>query len=512
MGEKSDDMRIRHEQTYTGHSHTAEPGHVKVTDQEYSPGSERDRELDALRAEIERTRFEMSETFSAIQARLSPEHLKAQAREKVREATIGRAKGMAGQAGRKARGMRHTILEKVKDNPLPAALIGLGVSWLLAGARSSQWEEDGRYVDHSHGKRSRRYGYGEYGTTDRESYTIGRGEVLPEGYYGTYEGSYGRGPEYRSESESARHDYGRDVEGARDYGREKTHEAMDRIRDTAGSVQERASHMTGQARETAGHYADMAGEKATQFTSQTREKAEHLTSQAREKAEHLTSQAREKAGHLTSQAREKAEHYTHQARERAEHFGSQARESVDRFSHRASEMGVMARERAVQARSEFVEVMHDNPMIVVLGMFALGAAVGLSIPETRREDEMMGDIRDDLLERAQEAGRQTIDRVQHAASEVGRAAKEEAERQHLTGDELMGKAEQVASKAGETAKKEAGQTAREAGQAVKETARSEQGRQENRQQTGETAQKETRKPGASGTPGQREAKNQGLVE
>jgi hypothetical protein len=48
-------------------------------------------EVAATRAEIERTRADMSETVDAIQERLSPENLKEQAKDRVKEATVGRA-------------------------------------------------------------------------------------------------------------------------------------------------------------------------------------------------------------------------------------------------------------------------------------------------------------------------------------------------------------------------------------------------------------------------------------
>src|SRR3712207_2351501 len=48
-------------------------------------------EVAATRAEIERTRADMSETVDAIQERLSPENLKEQPKDRVKEATVGRA-------------------------------------------------------------------------------------------------------------------------------------------------------------------------------------------------------------------------------------------------------------------------------------------------------------------------------------------------------------------------------------------------------------------------------------
>jgi hypothetical protein len=81
-------------------------------------------EAEVERVEIERTRADMGETVDAIQQRLSPESLKEQAKDRVKEATVGKAQG-AGSA----------IVESVRANPVPAALTGIGLGWLLMSAR-----------------------------------------------------------------------------------------------------------------------------------------------------------------------------------------------------------------------------------------------------------------------------------------------------------------------------------------------------------------------------------------
>src|SRR5918998_2130679 len=82
-------------------------------------------EIERTRAEIERTRADMGETVDAIQQRLSPENLKEQAKDRVMGATVGRAQ----EAG-------SGIMETIRANPVPAALTGIGLTWLFASARS----------------------------------------------------------------------------------------------------------------------------------------------------------------------------------------------------------------------------------------------------------------------------------------------------------------------------------------------------------------------------------------
>ena len=96
-------------------------------------GAEEVDEVEANRAEIERTRADMSETVDAIQNKLSPRNLKEQAKEQAKDT---------------AKGAGSTIMETIRENPLPAALTGIGLGWLFVSARrssSSSSEQEARY-------------------------------------------------------------------------------------------------------------------------------------------------------------------------------------------------------------------------------------------------------------------------------------------------------------------------------------------------------------------------------
>ena len=108
-----------------------------------------DENTEQLRTEIEGTRAEMSQTINEIQERLSPEHIMGQVKETVREATIGKvervmdrvgetisdatepALEVAGRAGTAIKGAGSSVGDMVWRNPIPVALIGLGLGMLL---------------------------------------------------------------------------------------------------------------------------------------------------------------------------------------------------------------------------------------------------------------------------------------------------------------------------------------------------------------------------------------------
>jgi ElaB/YqjD/DUF883 family membrane-anchored ribosome-binding protein len=119
----------------------------EATDQIIAADS--DDNTEQLRAEIEDTRADMSQTINEIQERLSPENLMDQVKETVREATIGKvervmssvgetiseatepALEMAGRAGNAIKEVGTTVADTFYKNPIPLALIGLGVGMLV---------------------------------------------------------------------------------------------------------------------------------------------------------------------------------------------------------------------------------------------------------------------------------------------------------------------------------------------------------------------------------------------
>jgi len=311
MGERPDDVRrdpLDRDDPLGGRTPdplAGEPGFDPATDAFEPDAIDRDPdvlrdetevdEVAATRAEIERTRADMSETVDAIQERLSPENLKEQAKDRVKEATVGRAQ----EAG-------SGIVETIRANPLPAVLTGIGLGWLLVSARGSA--------------------SGQMRYRDRRAY--------PYDY--DYPPSYG--------------------------GRTTT--------TSGGTSVPSPGEALGRAR-------DRVGESATQ---------------AQDRASEVASQAQDRVSNLAEQAR-------YQAR---------------------------------RASGGFERMVRENPLAMGAVAIGAGAAVGLAIPQSTQEHEVMGEARDTFVEKAQEKAHEAQEKVQRVAEEAQSAAKEEASNQGLT--------------------------------------------------------------------------------
>lgn len=335
---------------------------------------------DEIRSDIEATRSGMSETVDAIQAKLSPQNVQEQAEQiterakqaaldvveqatermkdtvtqlknevkgEIHDATIGRVERMVGNMKDTTRDASSTIVETVKANPIPAALVGIGLAWLFMNKSGSSSSDRDTYAQgYSQGN-----GYG-------QGYNQGNG------YGQSYApGQYSQG--YGQYSQS----------GARFQGQNGGPSAVE-------AVQQKAGHMADSVSEAAGHVADSVSEAA---------------------------------GHV----KEKAGEFANQAQAQVENLSGKVQDQAQRVFHRSQSM------------------IEENPLMTSALALALGAAIGLLLPETNREDEFMGTARDKFVGQVSEVAQDTLGKAQRVATEVihnaGDTVKEEAKAQGLTG-------------------------------------------------------------------------------
>ncbi len=141
----------------------------------------------AIRENIAETRERLSSTIEEIGERLNPQTLTENVKDSIRDATIGRVRSMARSAadsvGRTTSGVAHTI----RENPIPAALVAVGIGWMIWNARASNGES------RSSGVRALRDDAD--GELEREvAHDIGYGDEYGAAYAGGYGQAYGQQP------------------------------------------------------------------------------------------------------------------------------------------------------------------------------------------------------------------------------------------------------------------------------------------------------------------------------
>jgi ElaB/YqjD/DUF883 family membrane-anchored ribosome-binding protein len=264
------------------------------------------RRPEEIESDIARTRAEMGSTLDAIQNKLTPGQMMDQAIQYARHS-------LPADFG-------SNLANTVRNNPMPVALIGVGIAWMMM-----QGQQGGGYM------RSRsRY---------------------PSEYYDPealdYDAAYGTSDESGSKTQGARAKLG---------------EAKDRASETGHRLMDKASEVTGRAHDA-----------------------------------------------------------MHGARERITGSASAGRE-------RMSELGQRSQQQYQRVRNSFSQMLEEQPLVLGALGVALGALAGAMMPPTRREDEMMGRTRDDLLAKAKEAGREQAQTLKESAQRVAETVKEEAQR------------------------------------------------------------------------------------
>lgn len=111
-----------------------------------------DADVEILVEGIEDTRTEMTLTVEEIGDRLDPKNIVADAKDTVRAATVGKVEDMANTAGAMVSDAGETvreagsgIVDTITRNPIPAALAGIGIGWLVLSGRSSSQSQGNAY-------------------------------------------------------------------------------------------------------------------------------------------------------------------------------------------------------------------------------------------------------------------------------------------------------------------------------------------------------------------------------
>lgn len=342
-------------------------------------------ETGEIERELDDTRSRLDATIGALQQKLAPATMVDQAVAYFKE-------GNGVELGR-------NLGRSVRDNPIPVALIGIGIGWLMMSGSRRQDSSDSN-------------GWGDRPWLDEDRYGAG----VDRGRFGR--GGMGASRMYQ-EADTSVHQPMPYEAAAQDDFATKAREAGDRIRREADETEDAFQDRVHAARGSVVGVVREAGEAAASFRDRVEQALGTAADRVRGMAADAGRGASEMAGRGQSMARD------------AYDYG---RSAADDFGHRVGAMAGQARSMG----NRTVDYVQDQPLLLGALGVTVGAVIGLMVPSSRQERRFVGAMRENLSETAREAASDYGQRISRVAGSVLDTAQETAKREGLTSSDGPG--------------------------------------------------------------------------
>jgi len=326
-----------------------------------------------IERDLEDTRSRIDSTIDALQQKLSPGEMVDQAMTYFKE-------GGGVDFSR-------NLARSVRDNPVPVALIGIGVGWLmLSGSRSGR----GRSEDW------RRHEHDFYGRRDARGDIYGRSAAGLSSDADVYGSTPYAAAAYDDLATKA-HEAGSRVERTTDESEEDYH---DRVYAAKGTV----VGITRQVGEAAATFRDRVEQAITGAAERVRQMGRQVGAMAGEAAS--------SAGAIAGGVSDRGQSGLRTVYGYGTSAASGVREGADYAVSQARDIG-----------SRTAGYVQDQPLLLGALGLAVGAALGILLPASRYERQMIGNVRHELRGSAGEMVRD----VQHRAARVAEAVLDTAQ-------------------------------------------------------------------------------------
>jgi hypothetical protein len=312
-----------------------------------------------LQREIEIQRSKVENTIDEIQAKLSPGQLV--------DELLAYTKGGGGE-------FVSTLQRQVTANPLPVALLGVSLAWLMAKPQDTLREQSSDQVWDNSINRNR--GFATSDDDDNNDYpvTIITGTSLQR----------------LSRSNDA---HGRSVS---------------EFADEAGRTFKALSDDNGRR---AGHFVDETGDRFKGFTTSTGESIAHF---------------RDEAGNLLDEASGWASHAWQKAREKLGDAQDVLGSHASSGRSNAGQAAGAAKTQLGNLNQTILHQFRDQPLVGGALAFALGAALGSALPHTPQEDALMGEASDAMKGKAGELAADAYEQGKEKVADVYERVSEKA--------------------------------------------------------------------------------------
>jgi hypothetical protein len=281
---------------------------------------------------------------------------------------------------------------QVVGNPLPIALVGAGLAWLMMAGRRGP----------SHGAGG--FGFGGDDVAERMSEAGGGTPGSGRGRRSFGLGGFGLGG-FGTDDVAERMSEAGDGT-APEAGRARRSSARDAVDQTSAGVANLSEH---------------AKRRAEEWARQTRGTAERLNRRAGEAGAELQDRMSE-AG---ATVRDAASSAYDTASETYDAAAERARQGADAMRRNARMIG----DNLASSGQNLLGFLQQQPLVLAGLGLAIGGLLGAAVPSSEMEDELMGDASDAAKSQAKSFAQEQVDAGKQAAADAWNAAKPELEEQ-----------------------------------------------------------------------------------
>ncbi|MGH3099455.1 MAG: hypothetical protein ACRDPU_00580 [Thermoleophilia bacterium] len=147
---------------------------------------------------------------------------------------------------------------------------------------------------------------------------------------------------------------------------------------------------------------------------------------------------------VPSRAKEAVSEKVDNVKSKVSDTATRAREAVAGTTSRAGD-ATPSRGEVKQQSRRVAGMARENPLGLAIGAAAIGFLAGLAVPSTRIEDEKLGQVSDQVMDKVKETSQEALDRGKQVAQEVASSAADTAKQSAQEhGQELADSAKQSA--------------------------------------------------------------------
>ena len=139
-----------------------------------------------------------------------------------------------------------------------------------------------------------------------------------------------------------------------------------------------------------------------------------------------------RVGETTQAMRDRASGAMDSARGTLNSAGQRMNDLSNSARERMSDLSDSARQQMERARGSMDYMMREQPLALGAIGLAVGALMAAMAPRTQKEDELMGEARDRLVDRAKEVGQEKLEDAKQVANAAMSTATKEAEKRGMT--------------------------------------------------------------------------------